>query len=403
MDKYTLLSLFGWLTGAALGGTRETELLSGFCERLAGNGLPLWRVIVGIDTLHPVIAGRVVKWTDGADTTLVEYPIDSEPGQDKWERSPFHRLYTSRESMLRQRLTYNEPVGEYPIYDELRAQGATDYVAMVHHLGGTARVGEMDCVFSSWTTRAPGGFSDQQVAALEVLVRSLAIALHGRAMEDIARTLVETYLGRDAGARVLNGHIRRGVAEKIRAVLWFSDLQGFTRITDTADPALVIPLLNDYADALVTAIHGQGGQVLKFVGDGILAFFDMAGDGDDACARALAAEADARARCQEVNARRAGAGLPVTRFYLGLHVGEVFYGNVGSAERLDFTVIGPAVNEASRIAAMCRSLDQDTLLSSAFASAAPSCGERIISVGRYMLRGVGRPQELYTLDPGERR
>jgi adenylate cyclase len=180
-------------------------------------------------------------------------------------------------------------------------------------------------------------------------------------------------------------------------VLWFSDLQGFTRITDTAPPKQIIPLLNDYADAIVSALRDQGGEVLKFMGDGVLAIFDAAAAAD-ACRQALDAAHDALRRVAALNRRRATDGLPVTRFYLGLHVGDVFYGNVGSFDRLDFTVVGPAVNETSRIAAMCRSLDQDVLLSSAFAVAAGPSRQRLVSVGRYALRGVARPQELYTLD-----
>jgi adenylate cyclase len=181
-------------------------------------------------------------------------------------------------------------------------------------------------------------------------------------------------------------------------VLWFSDLQGFTRITDTAPPEQIIPLLNDYADAIVSAIQFQGGEVLKLIGDGILAIFDAAA-AEDGCGFALDAALHARRGVGALNERRAAAGLPVTRFYLGLHVGEVFYGNIGSVDRLDFTVVGPAVNEASRIAAMCRALDQDVLLSSAFAEAAGAGRRRLVSVGRYALRGVQQPQELYTLDP----
>jgi adenylate cyclase len=197
---------------------------------------------------------------------------------------------------------------------------------------------------------------------------------------------------------VLRGHIERGVAEKISAVLWFSDLQGFTRITDTAPPTQIIPLLNDYADAVVSALRGQGGEVLKFMGDGILAIFDAAAPAD-ACRQAIDAAEDAVRRVAGLNQRRQVEGQPVTRFYLGLHVGEVFYGNIGSFDRLDFTVVGPAVNETSRIAAMCRSLDQHVLLSPAFAAAAGNARRRLVSVGRYALRGVQRPQELFTLDP----
>jgi adenylate cyclase len=209
--------------------------------------------------------------------------------------------------------------------------------------------------------------------------------------------LVETYLGRDPGRRVLHGRIERGVADRIEAVLWFSDLRNYTRISDSADPEQIIPLLNEYADAIVSAIQQFGGDVLKLIGDGTLAIF-TAGDRAAACHAALEAAAQARRALAVVNHRRAAAGLPTTEMYLGLHVGEVFYGNIGSRERLDFTVVGPAVNEVSRIANMCRAVDQPMLVSAPFAAAIGEPNGLLVSVGRYALRGVGRPQELFTLD-----
>jgi adenylate cyclase len=190
----------------------------------------------------------------------------------------------------------------------------------------------------------------------------------------------------------------RGVADRIDAVIWFSDLRGFTRITQ-ATPEQVIPLLNDYADVVISAIYAHGGDVLKLIGDGILAIFS-ADDRARACAAALAATTRARSRVAALNLRRARDGLPVTDIYLGLHIGEMFYGNIGSTERLDFTVVGPAVNEASRIAAMCRSAEQPMLVSKAFADVEGMRG-RLVSVGRYALRGVAEPQELFTLDSGQ--
>ena len=257
---------------------------------------------------------------------------------------------------------------------------------------------QLDCVYSSWTTDAPSGFADRQVEALTGLVPALALAVKCASLARIAGTLVETYLGRDAGRRVLSGRIIRGVAERIGAVLWFSDLRGFTRITDEAPPEQVIPLLNDYAEAIISSVHEAGGDVLKLIGDGTLAIF-KADDPARACRYALEAEALTRERIEALNGRRAAEGLPVTRPYLGLHIGEVFYGNIGSPDRLDFTVVGPAVNEASRIAAMCRSAERGVLLSSAFAAAA--CEEdraAFVSVGRYAFRGVGGAQELFTLE-----
>jgi adenylate cyclase len=398
MDHARFSPLIQWISAAGLSGQRELDLLQGFCERAVAVGLPLGRAVFGLDTLHPVLEGRVFEWQRSVgSSTQSEYGrLDPDSSNDKWLQSPFHQLYETGATMLRRRLG-NEPL-EFPVLEELRQRGMTDYVAMVNRFGMDGAIGLMDCTYSSWASDQAGGFSEDDVGALEFMVPSLALAIKGAATARIIETLVETYLGRDAGHRVLRGHIERGVAEKISAVLWFSDLQGFTRITDMTPPAQIIPLLNDYADAIVSALQGQGGEVLKFMGDGILAIFDAAAP-HDACRQALDAADDAIRRVAGLNQRRAADGLPVTRFYLGLHVGDVFYGNVGSYDRLDFTVVGPAVNETSRIAAMCRSLDQDVLLSFAFAEAAGPSRARLVSVGRYALRGLQRPLELYTLDP----
>jgi adenylate cyclase len=257
----------------------------------------------------------------------------------------------------------------------------------------------MDCIYSSWATHLPCGFDDVHLSVLQDLVPSLALAMKCASLARIAGTLVETYLGRDAGHRVLSGRIARGVAERISAVLWFSDLRGFTRITGAARPEEVIPFLNDYAEAIISSIHEAGGDVLKLIGDGTLAIF-KAEDAARACHDALTAEGLMRARVRAINQDRVARGLPVTEPYLGLHIGEVFYGNIGSRDRLDFTVVGPAVNEASRIAAMCRSAERDVLVSSTFRAASSEQDQaRLVSVGRYGLRGVEQPQELFTLDP----
>ena len=254
---------------------------------------------------------------------------------------------------------------EFPVLSDFIAAGMTDYVAIISRFAGERVLGDMDGVYASWTTRAPGGFSDGQIDALQRIAPYLALAIKSVSLARMTGTLMETYLGRDAGQRVLSGRIVRGIAERIDAAVWFSDLRGFTRITDTA-PEQAIPLLNDYADVIVSAIHEHGGDVLKLIGDGTLAIF-TADNRTNACGAAKSAAIAARAGIVELNRRRAADGKPTTDMYLGLHVGEVFYGNVGSRERLDFTVIGPAVNEASRIAAMCRSVDQPVLMSSAFA------------------------------------
>lgn len=401
MDALQSARVHRAVTAAGLEGASEPDLLRLFCECLQAEAIPLARANVVIDTLHPVHEGRAFRWRrDDKDVEpVVEYGRTNVGGvaQENWRRSVFHHLLETGETSLRCRLAA-DPRTDFAIFDELRAQGQTDHLVLINRFAADGVIGEMDCVYSSWTTDHPGGFSDDQVAALTELVPSLSLAIKCTSLTRIAETLVETYLGRDAGRRVLKGRIERGVADRIGAVLWFSDLRQFTRVTDSVEPELIIPFLNDYAGAIISAIHEAGGDVLKLIGDGTLAIF-QAEDPSEACRSALAAEALARSRLQALNHERQADGLPVTTAYLGLHVGEVFYGNIGSRDRLDFTVVGPAVNEVSRIAALCRSVERDVLLSASFCTAAaPAERGRFVSVGRYALRGIERPQELFTLD-----
>lgn len=385
-----------WITEAGLSGLGESAILTGLCERLLALGVPLARANVVIDTLHPVYQGRAFTWKREKMETMLSEFGRSDEGEERWERSPFYRLELSGEQLFRRRLTA-ATISEFPIFADLKTEAISDYIAMANRFAAEGVVGEMDCVYSSWATDLPQGFDETMVGDLERLMPSVALAMKSASLARIAGTLVETYLGRDAGRKVLAGSIRRGVADRIEAVLWFSDLRNYTRISDSAEPEQIIPLLNDYADAILSAIHDCGGDVLKLMGDGTLAIF-TADDRANACHAALAAAETARAAVALVNQRRSAENLPTTDMYLGLHIGEVFYGNIGSRERLDFTVVGPAVNEVSRIAGLCRSVDQSLLVSSAFASAIGEPKKLLVSVGRYALRGVGKPQDLYTLD-----
>src|SRR3982074_2956012 len=257
----------------------------------------------------------------------------------------------------------------------------------------------MDCVYCCWLTRRAEGFSEQGLSALRDLVPVLGLAIKSAQQVDIVRTLGRVYLGRDASEQVLRGRISRGVTERINAVLWFSDLRGSTAISESIGPDEIIPFLNDYAQAAIEAIHDEGGDVLKLIGDGVLAMFTGA---DMALARraALRAELRFRRNMASLNARRTADARPATSAHVGLHVGEVFYGNIGSEDRLDFTVVGPAVNEVSRIASMCRSVDRELLASSEFRPGLDGAARgHLVSTGRFALRGIGRAQDLYTLDP----
>ena len=399
MTEAEIAALCAWIAGAGLNGASETTLLQGFCERAVASGVPLARGVAFIDTLHPLYEGRTFRWDrEKPDVTFTDYGRSTEgEAAERWRTSPWFQMLTNGDTLLRRRVG-PDTASEFPILRELFEASLTEYVAVLNRFDADGVIGEMDSFYSGWMTDRPEGFSDAEVDAITRLVPHLGLAIKAASLARIAETLVETYLGRDAGRRVLHGRIERGVAERIKTVLWFSDLRDYTRISDNAEPEQIIPLLNDYADAVVSAIHGRSGDVLKLIGDGVLAIFP-AQNRARACAAALEAAKEARAAVAELNARRGAEGLPTTDMYLGLHLGVVFYGNIGSKERLDFTVVGPAVNEVSRIAAMCRSVDQPILVSSAFVESFDSERRPFISIGRYALRGVGKPQELYTLDP----
>ncbi len=401
MQQQDLEELAAWVVTRGLTGIAETELLRKVCERCCALGLPLTRANIFIDTLHPIYEGRAFRWrNDGVEeSALIEYGRSTEgEALASWRRSPFFHMETNGIDELRRRLA-PEATPDFPILGQFRDQGIRDYLALTHRFAAEGTLGGMDCTYSHWMTREAAGFTEAQLAALRRLFPAIALAIKCAALGRIATTLAETYLGRDPGQRVLGGLIQRGVPERINAVLWFSDLRGYTGITDTAPAEEIMPLLNDYAEASIGAIHQAGGDVLKLMGDGTLAIF-TAPNPAEACRAALAAEADLRQRLKALKTRRRAANRPATALYLGLHIGDVYYGNIGSEERLDFTVVGAAVNEVSRVATLCRSVDRHLLISEAFAAAAPPEERaKLVSVGRYALRGVGRAQDLYTLDP----
>ncbi|HXX83355.1 MAG TPA: adenylate/guanylate cyclase domain-containing protein [Casimicrobiaceae bacterium] len=387
-----------WIVGAALAGTDEVDILAGICERMNAGSLSLVRASVATDLLDPTFDARSVRWLRQQGGVEETFPRrDDAAALEDWHRSPFFFLVENRQRMLRRRLDATYCRGEFPLIDRLQDEGATDYVAFASRVGRSLRLGEGEGIVASWTTDARDGFTEAQIESLAGILPALALAIMLRMTNRAARTLITTYLGRDAAERVLAGNIVRGRADPIRAVVWHSDLVGFTRISDTTSAETVLALLNDYAEAQVEEIEAHDGHVLKFIGDGILAIFPH----DDtalACKRALDAAAGLRQRIAALNARRAASALPVTDTHVALHIGELLYGNLGSPRRLDFTVLGPAVNEAARIEALCASLEQAIIVSSAFAEAAGDARDMLVSLGRYAMKGVTRPQELFTVD-----
>jgi adenylate cyclase len=401
MDLTSRINLMNWLVGQGLTSLAENDLVRGFCERCRASGLDLSRGIVFIDTLHPIFEGRGFRWNDSEteESDSFEYGSTGEgAAAQNWRRSVFYHMLENGQTELQIRLADCASL-DFSMIDDLAAKGHQHFMAFVHRFGETGTIGQMDCVYSYWLTRRPEGFGEQALSALRDLVPLLGLAIKSAAQVDIARTLGRVYLGRDASEQVLRGRISRGVTERINAVLWFSDLRGSTSISETIAPDEIIPFLNDYAQAAIDAIHDEGGDVLKLIGDGVLAMFTHE-DMTLAKRAALRAEHGFRHNMTSLNVRRSADARPTTSAYVGLHVGEVFYGNIGSEDRLDFTVVGPAVNEVSRIASMCRSVDRELLASSAFRTGLDATGQGyLVSTGRFALRGIGRAQDLYTLDP----
>jgi adenylate cyclase len=401
MELAPRLHLMNWLVSQGLTGLPENDLIRGFCERCRASGLDISRASVFIDTLHPIFEGRGFRWNDTEtnEAKIFEYGSTSEgAAAQNWRRSVFyHMIENGDDEWL---LDCADAASlDFDIIGDLASKGHRHLLAFVHRFGEAGTLGQMDCVYSYWVTRRANGFGEQGLSALRDLVPALGLAIKSAAQVEIARTLGRVYLGRDASEQVLRGRIARGVTERINAVLWFSDLRGSTAIGEGVEPGEIIPFLNDYAQAAIDAIHDAGGDVLKLIGDGVLAIFT----GEDmmlAKRAALKAEHRFRRNMASLNSRRGGDGRATTSAYVGLHVGEVFYGNIGSEDRLDFTVVGPAVNEVSRIASMCSSVDRELLLSSAFQAGLDAAGRRyLVSTGRFALRGIGHAQELYTLDP----
>ena len=401
-----------WLVARGMLGLPVGEQIAGFCRKVFDSGFPMKRVQMGMYTLHPRYGSHTFVWRPGADA--IEH-VPRERGiqsHDVYLKSPVHHMRSRGLLALRRRLDRGNP-DEFVLFPELRAEGLVDYAAqlvpydasqvaaLARDLGAAGDTagpgGELDGIFFSCATDRPEGFDDGQLDQVVAALPYLALSIKSRLTYDVAGTVLETYLGRDAGHRVLTGAIERGSAEAIRAVIWFSDLRGFTKLTDRLPRDVLIATLNDYLEAMAAPVQANNGQILKFMGDGMLATFDLTGRDDAAvCRDALAAAAELHTAFPALNEARKAAGNPIMDVGLALHLGDVFYGNIGASERLDFTVVGPAVNEASRIQALCKSLERNILISSTFQQAAGST-DGLESLGFHALRGVREPQELFGL------
>lgn len=366
------------------------DLTEGLVRELTEGGFPLMRLLLAKRTLHPQIASVAYLWSRAEAKVSVLTRERSIWQSDQYLRSPMPLLYAG-EPFIRRRLTGPDLKLDFPILEELVAEGATDYAIF-----GLRRGDGKPLAVISITTNEPRGFADDQIESFQSLLTLLSLVVEALDTKALAKSLLEIYLGQDAGRRVLGGLIERGESVTIAAAIWQCDLRDFTLMSNQLPRDEVMAILNDYFDAVTRPVLARGGEILKFIGDAVLAIFPMEDDldRDEKCRVALAAAEEALDALRDVNELRASAGKAPLSVGIGLHAGSVSYGNIGAQTRLDFTVIGPAVNLAARITGLCRPLNQPLLASKAFAS---PCGSKLKPLGRYPMHGFDEPQEVYGL------
>jgi adenylate cyclase len=367
-------AVYDWLLDGGSGAAQAVDVVDRVGNELAAAGLPLLRLGVFVTTLHPNVAGRAFIWERGKPTRVAEQSLTTRATAD-YTHSPIARV---SESGIEWRWRAGEP-DRYPVIADLAARGCVDYVALpMRFVDGETHV---------ITLAADAGFSDEQLAAVRHLVRPLARLAEILAMRRTATNILETYVGKSAGARVWAGSIRKGDVETIRCALWFSDLRGFTEMSSRRTAREVIAVLNDVFDCQVPAIDKHGGEVLKFIGDGLLAIFPIAGP-EDVQARCVAAIDAAREALAAIDQ------LAGWRIGVALHLGDVAYGNIGGASRLDFTAIGMAVNLCARLEGIASKLGRALVVSAELAAAA---GRPVDDLGTFELKGIAEPQHVYAL------
>jgi len=390
--------LIAWLieTGWTLDSPGDVVL--GLVERMLALGFPMHRIRVTLRTLHPQFIGISYTWNKSGE--VEEFTPTYEVLQtDAFQKSPYVGIFEGA-GAIRRRLDVPGIELDFPILEELSEDGATDYIAMPMMFSD----GKINAV--TFSGDRLGGFTTAELATIDAMVPVLGRLMEVHALRRTARTILETYLGPQTGERVLNGLIKRGDGEDIHAVIWFSDLRGSTALAERLPRKQFLDLLNDYFEAIAGAVLDHGGEVLRYIGDAALAIFPIGGITDhpelcpehiNACGRALAAARDAAARIDGFNAEREERGDPKIGYGIGLHLGDVMYGNIGVPSRLEFSVIGAAANQAARIEPMTKALHKQVLVSADLARVIP---EKLTSLGVHVLRGVPEPQEIFTLPEG---
>jgi adenylate cyclase len=374
-----------WLTRSSLAGDDLETMIRGFCERLAAAGVALARVHLTFSMLHPLYDALGFTWERGVGMSVEGFRIPTGEKPERFLRSPYYHLLSNNLDHLRRRIdaSSNAP-SEFPIFDELKAMGVTDYLAFIHAFGGDTAQGMM----GSWSTDSTGGFSESTIAALLRMQSHLAVASKMAVLNRLADNMLTTYLGGDAGKRVLSGQVRRGDGDTIRAALVMADMRGSTMLAETEGREVYIETLNQFFDAIASPFNRRGGQILSFLGDGFLAVYPCdrhREPSEIACQAALAASFKASSRMTELNIKRKDQGLAEIGYGIGLHVGNVMFGNVGLTDRLTFSAFGSAVNEVQRLQLLTKKFPQSMVASQEFAN---YCGGNWVSLGEEKLRGV---------------
>ena len=387
MDTQKLQGLIDWLMDGARSTRTPNAFLAEMCERLVDAGIPLWRVGAFVQTLHPDVYGRSFVWRPGAEVIITTAALDL-PDSPQFKNSPLAILYASGHE-VRYRLDDPE-TKRFPFFDDMRAEGVTDYIALpLLFTDGSIHA-------SSWTTKTPGGFTDEHLAALRSVIPPFSRLGEIHRWQRTAAALLDTYVGNRAGERILAGQIRRGHGEEMQAAIWLSDLRGFTALSDRLPAATVVEILNQYFDCQVPVIRKHGGEILKFMGDGLLAVFPIAKDGGnlgEVCAACLEAGKEARANVDAMH-YPSSDGVERFRFGVALHIGAILFGNIGGMSRLDFTCIGPAVNLAARLEKIASKLHRTVVASAAFAGA---CHNDWTDLGEFPIAGFSRAQRVFGL------
>ena len=373
--------VLAWLQAEGVRHRETPPFIDALAEKLLQAGVDLTRLTTGIHILNPQIDAASCLWQRGKPTSERRWKMNWAMVQN----SPMAAVYNGQ--AVRRRLDGPPEGGEFPIFADLRKDGATDYLALPLPFSD----GSWKAV--TFVTARSGGFPDRHVSLLAELVPTLAMILEIQTLQRTTLTLLDAYVGPTAGRRVLEGAIKRGMCEPIQAVIWFSDLRDFTELSESLPGDELLALLNDYFGIMTEAVGRHGGEVLKFMGDGLLAIFPLqGGDGCAAAERALVAARQAETGIHAHNEERSRGGAPQIRFGLALHVGQVLYGNIGGERRLDFTVIGPAVNLAARVEGLCRTLDRQMLVSGDFAAL---CNTTLEPLGSFQLKGVGTSNPVF--------